>query len=288
MKKAFLLFLIISFVQILSAQTLKENESKEDFTSYYDVIDSDINIRAEPNLTSSKVGKITTRSQILVNPALSLTKEKIGNYTGYWLRCYVPSLDVYGYVFSQYFEFDYAERRTSKVPEMIKWQDSIDQKQFKNNSVFITEGNKLKVNLPKVKKEFENNIVDNMSYSETEIAYINKKDNIFALRHYWYEGGYYIFYLGTENTEYQTRYCSIIYNKDKSKMALYNYGNDMWGTSEVVVFDAKTGKKIKEIKLNWEERVINLTWNDNKLIIDYDKIKQYPGKYIPTVIEEVF
>ena len=68
-------------------------------------------------------------------------------------------------------------------------------------------------------------------------------------------------------------------------MALYNFGNDMWGTSEVVVFDSKTGKQIKKIELRLEDKVINLTWNKNKLIIDYDKMKNYPGEYTPTIIE---
>lgn len=67
------------------------------------------------------------------------------------------------------------------------------------------------------KTEFENNIVDDPSYSETEIAYINKQNNIYALKHYWYEGGFYIFFLGTENTVYKTRYSSIIYNEDETK-----------------------------------------------------------------------
>ena len=124
-----------------------------------------------------------------------------------------------------------------------------------------------------------------LAYSETEIANINKNSNIYALKHYWYEGGFYIFFLGTENTIYHTRYASIIYNEDKSKMALYNYGNDMWGDSEVVVFDSKTGKKLKTISLKSYEYIIDLRWDENKLIIDYDKIIDYPDKYMPTILE---
>lgn len=285
MKKEIAILLILSLSSLISAQALKGNESKEDFTSHYFATDNNINIRAEPNLHSSKVGKITTQREILVNPFLSQTKEKIKNYEGYWLRCYVPNLDIYGYVFSQYFEFNFGERRTSKVPEMINWKENIDQNKFKNNSVFFVEANKIKVNLPNVNTEFENNIVENSSYSEIEIAYIDKENNIYALKYYWYEGQFYIFYLGTENTVYKTRFASIIYNSDKTKMALYNFGNDMWGTSEVVVFDSKTGKQIKKIELRLEDKVINLTWNKNKLIIDYDKMKNYPGEYTPTIIE---
>ena len=285
MKKFYLVLLIFFLSEFVFAQSLKENESANDFTSHYYVNDTNINMRAEPNLSSVKVGKITTQKEILVNPFLSQTKEKIGNYEGYWLRCYVPELEIYGYVFSQYFEFGFAERRESKIPQMLKWDEEIDQTQFKENNVFISESNKIKVNLPNVKTEFENNIVDSFAYSETEIAYINKNSNIYALKHYWYEGGFYIFFLGTENTIYHTRYASIIYNEDKSKMALYNYGNDMWGDSEVVVFDSKTGKKLKTISLKSYEYIIDLRWDENKLIIDYDKIIDYPDKYMPTILE---
>lgn len=288
MKKRKVVIFLITFSSIVFAQSLKENESAGDFTSHYNVIDTNINIRSKPNLASEKVGKITTWEEILVNPFLSKNKEKIDNYDGYWLRCYVPKLNVYGYVFSQYFEFNFADRRNSRVPEILNWNDEIDKKQFKNNSVFLVESNRIKVNLPNAKMEFENNIVDDPSYSETEIAYINKKDEIYALKQYWYEGGYYIFYLGTNNTVYKTRYSSIIYNEDKSKMALYNFGNDMWGSSEVVVFDSKTGSILKTTELGWESYVINLTWNKNKLIIDYDKLIDYPGKYVPTIIEVEF
>ncbi len=68
-------------------------------------------------------------------------------------------------------------------------------------------------------------------------------------------------------------------------MALYNYGNDMWGDSEVVVFDSKTGKKLKTISLKSYEYIIDLRWDKNKLIIDYDKIINYPDKYMPTILE---
>lgn len=49
-------------------------------------------------------------------------------------------------------------------------------------------------------------------------------------------------------------------------MVLYNFGNDIWGTSEVVVFDSKTGEKLKTISLGWEEKVIDLRWNDGKVL----------------------
>ena len=139
MKKEIAILLILSLSSLISAQALKGNESKEDFTSHYFVTDNNINIRAEPNLHSSKVGKITTQREILVNPFLSQTKEKIENYEGYWLRCYVPNLDIYGYVFSQYFEFNFGERRTSKVPEMINLkiiQFSL-LKQIKSKLIFL-------------------------------------------------------------------------------------------------------------------------------------------------------
>ncbi len=285
MKKVCFILLLFLFPELIFSQSLKDNESENDFTSHYYVKDTNINIRAEPVLSSAKVGKITTQKEILVNPFLSQTQEKIGNYKGYWLRCNVPELEIYGYVFSQYFEFEFADRRKSKIPQLLNWNEEIDQTQFKGNTVFIAESNKIKVNLPNAKTEFENNIVNSFDYSETEIAYINKNNNIYALKHYWYEGGFYIFFLGTENTIYHTRYASIIYNEDKSKMALYNYGNDMWGDSEVVVFDSITGKKLKTISLKSYEFIIDLRWDKNKLIIDYDKIINYPDKYMPTILD---
>lgn len=288
MKKTVLILFTLVISSFIYGQSLLENEKESDFTSCYSIEDTNINIRSEPNLNSSKVGKINFYGEILVNPSLSNTKEKIGKYEGYWLRCYVPQLKVYGYVFSQYFEFEYADRRVSKLQQMISWNDTIDQAQFKNFNLIKNESNKVIVNLPNAKAEYENNIVDSHAYHETEIAYINEKENIYALRYRWYEGRFYIFYLGTENTVYKTLYATIVFNKNKTKMALYNFGDDNWGDSEVVVFDAKTGKKLKQIDLKWEDSVVNLEWKDEKLIIDYDRLIDYPGKFEPTIIEVEF
>ncbi|MCQ2976315.1 MAG: SH3 domain-containing protein [Bacteroidales bacterium] len=288
MKKIFLILVILILSAFFYGQSLEENETESDFTSHYEINDSNINIRSEPKLSSSKVGKIDFYGEILVNPSLSTVKEKIGKYEGYWLRCYVPKLKVYGYVFSQYFEFKYAARRDSKLKQLVTGKEKIDQSQFKDSKIFKNDSTKVIVNLPNVKTEYVNNIVDSPSYHETEIAYINEKDNIYALRYYWYEGRYYIFYLGTENTVYKTRYTTIVYNKNRTKMALYNLGDDTWGSSEVVVFDAKSGKQLKKIDLSWEDRVIDLKWDNEKLIIDYDKLIEYPGEFKPTIVEVDF
>lgn len=61
MKKISLILLFFVLSEFVFAQSLKENESANDFTSHYYVNDTNINMRAEPNLSSAKVGKITTQ-----------------------------------------------------------------------------------------------------------------------------------------------------------------------------------------------------------------------------------
>lgn len=103
-----ILFNKSAFSQITSFGPF-ENESRETKKNHgilYNTIinDDNVNIRSIPSIKGEKVGKLQ-KSTIIKIVGISLTKEYIDQYEGYWFNISLNGAESIGWVFSKYVDF---------------------------------------------------------------------------------------------------------------------------------------------------------------------------------------